>query len=245
MNCNTPLVITGMHRSGTSLLAKFIYHSGIDLGDKLLGAKPSNIYGHYEDIEILRFHRDILEREFKHQMWVPGLPRLTAVDWDRGRALIASRKQKSHWGWKEPRTCLFLHLWNKLLPEAFFLFIVRHPLLVLDSLSRRIRTRFYHILKHNLWLKSWLIYNQACYEFFLDHRSRCILFTLSNTLEYPAKAISLLSEKLQFKFSEMLFRASYDINILTKKTNRYLFVSPFLQRKSLQLYRKLSQDADV
>ena len=166
MHSGTPIIIAGMHRSGTSLLARFVHDSGIDLGDKLLSANKSNIYGHYEDLEILEFHREILEQQFGHQMWVRGIPHMTDADRERAVALISARQHKPFWGWKDPRTCLFLDFWSYLLPDAHYLFIVRHPDLVLRSLSRRTSTRFYQFWTHNIFARSWLFYNQACDRFF-------------------------------------------------------------------------------
>jgi hypothetical protein len=72
-----------------------------------------------------------------------------------------------------------------------------------------------------------------------------MLFMLKKTLENPAKAVSLLSEKLRFEFSEAIFRASYDRDILTEQCRWRFFVSPFLIFRSLVLYKKLFQEADV
>lgn len=245
MNSEAPLIITGMHRSGTSLMARFVHNSGIDLGDKLLGAKKSNIYGHYEDVEILEFHRDVLERQLGHQMWVRETPRMTDADRDRALALISARQRKSLWGWKDPRTCLFLDFWVDLLPGAYYLFVVRRPDLVLNSLSQRNNTRFYKFWTHNVFMRSWLFYNQECYRFYLDHHSHCVLLVLEHVQEQPARAVSLLSERLDFRFDEATFRDSYNASALTKKPKQPLFVSPLLRRKCLSLYEQLAQRTDV
>lgn len=245
MNNETPIIITGMHRSGTSLMAGFIHRSGIDLGDKLLGARSSNIYGHFEDVEILEFHREILERQFGHQMWVPQPPRLMDADRRRAVALISARQHKTFWGWKDPRTCLFLDFWNELLPAAWYLFIVRRPDLVLHSLGKRNNTRFFHFWVHNTFLRSWLLYNHECYRFYLGHRSRCILVVLEHVLECPASVVDLLSERLAYDLDEAVFRASYDASVLTTRPKQRRLASPLLWHKCVSLYRKLSQDADV
>jgi hypothetical protein len=234
-----------MHRSGTSLLARFVHNSGIDLGDKLLGAKKSNIYGHYEDVEILEFHRDVLERQLGHQMWVRETPRWTDADRDRALALISARQHKPYWGWKDPRTCLFLDFWAALLPGTYYLFVVRHPDLVLNSLSRRNNTRVYQFWIHNVFMRAWLFYDQECFRFYLDHRSHCILLILDHVLMQPEKAVSTLSERLGFQFDAATFRDSYDASVLTQKPKQSLFVSPWLRRECISLYEQLAQRADV
>jgi hypothetical protein len=245
MNSDTPLIITGMHRSGTSLLARFVHHSGVDLGDRFVGAKPSNPYGHYEDVEILEFQQSILLREFGHSMWVPGLPTLTAADRGTAENLVRDRKRKTQWGWKEPRTSLFLDLWSELLPDAFYLFIVRHPLMVLDSLSRRNHTRFYHFSRHNTFLEAWLLYNRACFRFYLSHRPRCLLITLEGLLEQMERFALLLSERLSFNFDVESLRMLYDPTILRRKKRKRVLVSPPLRAECLCFHERMCGSTDL
>lgn len=245
MNRDTPIIITGMHRSGTSLAARFIHHSGIDLGDRFVGAKPSNPYGHYEDVEILEFQQAILVREFGHAMWVPTLPAVTDADRSKAEDLVRTRREKSYWGWKEPRTSLFLHLWSELLPDAFYLFIVRHPLLVLDSLSRRNHTRFYHIRKHNAFLGAWLLYNQACFDFYLSHRRSSLLVTLEGALQQMERFALLLSQQLSTSFDADEFGSLCDPTVLAREKHKQLLVSPMLYTNCLSFYEQLSVSADL
>lgn len=245
MNSDTPLVITGMHRSGTSLVARFIHHSGVDLGSQFVGARASNPYGHYEDVEIVELHQSILLREFGHPMWVPGPPPITAADWARARNLVAARKEKLHWGWKEPRTSVFLNLWHELLPDAFYLFVARHPLLVLDSLSRRNHTKFYHLSKHTGFLGSWLIYNRACLDFYLGHRPKCLFVTLEGVLQQMDQFARLLSERLSIVFDAGKLERLYDPRVLVRKTRRPTLVPPALRAECLLFYDHLCKTADL
>jgi hypothetical protein len=245
MNSATPLVITGMHRSGTSLVARFFYHAGVDMGERFVGARPSNPYGHYEDVEILEFHRNILLREFGHSMWVPGPPPLSATDRIRAEDLIMVRMEKSHWGWKEPRTSLFLDMWGELLPGALFLFVVRHPLLVLDSLSRRNHTRFYHFGKHNTFLKAWLTYNRACLDFYRSHRPRSLLIMLEGVLQQMEQFALLVSERLSIVLDAHEFRAVYDPAVLARAKQKRVLASRALTTECLTLHEHLRESADL
>ena len=51
-----PLLILGMHRSGTSLLAALLEDWGVHIGETLVGADVGNPRGHFEDRDILDFH---------------------------------------------------------------------------------------------------------------------------------------------------------------------------------------------
>src|SRR6202000_2371411 len=54
------LIIVGMHRSGTSLVTNWLYHCGLHVGEDLLGSNAGNAEGHFEDMEFLKMHEDIL-----------------------------------------------------------------------------------------------------------------------------------------------------------------------------------------
>lgn len=240
MDSSSPLIITGMHRSGTSLLAGFFHRSGIHLGDVLLGASPTNPSGHFEDVEILEFHRAILQREFGHTMWAPKPPQLTSADRSEAEALVAQRMSKAGaWGWKEPRTCLFLDLWDELLPAANYLFVIRHPRLVLDSLGRRNNTRFYHFWVHNRFVRAWIVYNAECLRFYQEHPGRCVLVQLEELLQSPRAAIAHWSRWLGVSLDVEVFQSLYDPAVLADRPAQIRLASPVLYRASLSLYRQM------
>ena len=54
------LIITGMHRSGTSLITAWLQSAGLDIGKNLLEANYSNPKGFFENTDFLDFHRNIL-----------------------------------------------------------------------------------------------------------------------------------------------------------------------------------------
>jgi hypothetical protein len=57
----SPLVIVGMHRSGTSLTAALLQAMGVDVGKNLYLADPNNVKGYFEDVEFLEFQRQVLQ----------------------------------------------------------------------------------------------------------------------------------------------------------------------------------------
>ena len=50
------LIISGMHRSGTSLIAGMLAQAGVDLGDRLVPAARDNPLGFFEDADFVAFH---------------------------------------------------------------------------------------------------------------------------------------------------------------------------------------------
>lgn len=134
------LVILGMHRSATSLLASWLHACGLNLGDDLLGEGVGNEKGHFEDKDFFLLHERILKRS---GIDCGGTSRTgpIAVDEDAvaEMARLVERKNDAHaqWGWKDPRTCLFVPEYERLLPAAKYLVVYRHFELVVDSLVRR------------------------------------------------------------------------------------------------------------
>lgn len=130
--------VLGMHRSGTSLVASLLSRAGVHMGERLLHARPDNPRGYFEDADIVAFHERCLARRGVTYI-NPGDAALTFTDAERDEAsrLIRDRAARSAWGWKDPRTCLFVRSWRELLPECRFVVVHRSPLAVAASLARR------------------------------------------------------------------------------------------------------------
>ena len=154
------ICLVGMHRSGTSMIARLLNICGLDLGppERLLKADKANPLGHFEHRGFLDIDRKLLKHF--HATWhnPPDLP----PSWEndpgllpllrQGRALAASFPEEKSWGWKEPRASLFLPFWRQAVPDMRFLFCLRNPLEVAESLQKRNRMA----IEHGAWL--WYLY---------------------------------------------------------------------------------------
>lgn len=56
---NKQIVVLGMHRSGTSTVARILSEVGINMGERLLGASSSNPMGHFEDADFFDLNNEI------------------------------------------------------------------------------------------------------------------------------------------------------------------------------------------
>lgn len=156
----TVVVISGMHRSGTSLLAQALGALGVNLGEDLDRTPlPSNEDGHWEHAEILRIQHALLDRLgrgfFSARSTLPLPP-----DWWRDEWLepvkrelagvVREELQRSGgpWGFKDPRTLLLQPMWREILDgldaDARYVISVRHPTEVARSLARRDGTSIAH-----------------------------------------------------------------------------------------------------
>jgi len=134
------LVIAGMHRSGTSLISNWLNKCGLHLGETLMGAAPSNEEGHFEDMEFLKVHEEILtDNKLPHTGLIDEYHIPISIYHKEKLKSVINIKNKLHrqWGWKDPRTCLFLDTYKELLPDAKYLVIVRDYASVVSSLLKR------------------------------------------------------------------------------------------------------------
>jgi len=154
-----PVCIAGMHRSGTSMVARLLNLCGLSLGDgkDMIDPAEDNPDGYWEHKRFLRINEQILERFQGGWDLPPVFPehweRLSELDDLRreARNLIQEFKGVTHWGWKDPRSSLTLPFWKSLIPDLKVLVVVRNPLDVHASLQKRGRSSQTFAL--DLWLK--------------------------------------------------------------------------------------------
>jgi len=133
-------VILGMHRSATSLFAQGAHKAGVHMGTRLLGAHPSNPYGHWEDIDFI--HKNDMLLNEAGGSWDNPPPKSSLREVGRRfhkhlREFVNSKKREPLWGWKDPRTTLTVECWLPHLINPHFICCFRDPLEVAHSLKQR------------------------------------------------------------------------------------------------------------
>jgi hypothetical protein len=164
------IVVLGMHRSGTSVLARGLQVLGVELGHNLMPALPANPKGYWEDREINHLNERILAALARN--WrSPGL--IDDSVWNssaleplvsEAKQLLDSRFGKFElWGFKDPRTCLLLPFWQlvfrELGLEARYVISLRNPLSVAGSLRAR------DAMVEELSLLLWLQHLRAAFKY--------------------------------------------------------------------------------
>jgi hypothetical protein len=138
------VAILGMHRSGTSMVAKLLHQAGLNLGsdDALMPPAEENPEGFYEHLAFVRLNDEMLNAAGAG--W--DCPPPADVDWasdrfavfrDRARLLASQFDRDAPWGWKDPRTSLTIPFWRSALGPIKVIAVVRNPLEVVTSLHRR------------------------------------------------------------------------------------------------------------
>ena len=136
-----------MHRSGTSLLTQWLYRCGLHMGNQFLEAGIGNTQGHYEDVDFYNYHQRVLSEHDlnKDGLVTTPLQSLSEAQQQSLRRLIREKAASQvQWGWKDPRTCLFLPFYREVIPDARYLVILRDYRSVVSSLIQRLYAESVH-----------------------------------------------------------------------------------------------------
>lgn len=139
------LIVLGMHRSGTSVLARLLNLMGAYFAPEgaSTGANQENPKGFWERRDVRMLNDHVLKSVGHDWNRVLGfdpcnLPQdLVAEFSKRASRLVLDMDAHRPWLLKEPRLCLLFGLWRKVLEVPVCIHIHRHPVEVAASLHAR------------------------------------------------------------------------------------------------------------
>jgi len=133
------VIICGMHRSGTSMVAGLLQLCGLYLGNNLLNGLRDNPRGHFEDKEFLGLNIEILRAN--KTSWRQCKPINEVPQWliEKMKQFVAKWPTDRAVGWKDPRACLTLKFWQQVIePEELRVVLIFRPFIeVAASLKKR------------------------------------------------------------------------------------------------------------
>jgi len=151
-------VVLGMHRTGTSVVAAILNALGVNMGDKMLGVRHGNPYGHFESIDFLEMNQDILAAAGGTWHHPPSQGEILEVgkDFDDLIRLAVEHYDENNeqWGWKDPRTCLTIPLYHKHLSNPKYI-VTRRPY---DDVAMSLLERHepvYELMPSHWYLDHW------------------------------------------------------------------------------------------
>jgi hypothetical protein len=268
---NKILIILGMHRSGTSLVTQWLYKCGLRIGDQLAGPGRGNVEGHFEDLDFLHLHESILTSN-KHPSTGFVTTALTEINKNTIVSIQSLLQFKNNlnqeWGWKEPRTCLFLEHYRNLLPNAKYIVLYRNYNDVVDSLIRRdfknqeskflkrsnFLSRF--IWKHykrkrqlaalykekaTPYLKVWIVYNEELLKHLQSIKiNNFIAINIENLVEDSKEVFECIQQQWGFNLCYVDYRKVYKENLFQNKADISVFIKDrTLLRHGNRLMREL------
>jgi hypothetical protein len=177
----TIVCVLGMHRSGTSLVARVLNVLGLDLGpeEHLMQPALANPAGYWESLPITDINDEILSRLGGSWSQPPAL----AAGWERRPELAELRQQARElieadfsgsalWGFKDPRSCLTLPFWQRILGPMRYVICLRNPLDVAASLG----ARKVEPLPFEQGVELWLTYVHAALAATAGHRRQLVFY---------------------------------------------------------------------
>ena len=131
-----PIIVLGMHRSGTSLVAELIDKWGAFGSDQFLATDYRNSQGYWEYEPLVHFNRRLLV-SVQSQSFVPPSDKHEATlreralepAWRREALQLVSAMELGlrAWYWKDPRLAVTLAFWQQFWDDPIYVITVREP----------------------------------------------------------------------------------------------------------------------
>lgn len=162
MPTSRAVLLLGMHRSGTSAIARGLAALGVYVGTEFLEAQPENPTGYWEDKGIVEINERVLTALGLRWDSTEAID-ASAFDDRRLRALRRKATQycartfdaRPIWGFKDPRTLRVLPFWqpvfSALCAADAYVVAIRHPRSVAASLH--VRQQMPEETAYLLWLR--------------------------------------------------------------------------------------------
>lgn len=195
-----PVLLCGMHRSGTSVLARCLGSTGIWLGDEeamLPAHAEDNPEGYWERKDVHDAHVEFFgatgydwDRVAGFPEIDPDLPQAVTLR-QRLQPVVEELQRHGNWLLKDPRLCLLLPVWRQLVPDFVPIVAVRDPLEVAGSLRRSPRGIYPTHFSLLLWEK----YLLRCLRDL--HERPAIFVSYANLLADPHRELQRIVRLLE------------------------------------------------
>lgn len=142
-----PIIVIGMHRSGSSLLVKVLQQLGVFMGNDFEENNESMFFNRINNWMLMQAGTswdcpesfNYISDEFKVLMVDIIRNRLKSNHLKKylGNSNHSIKDLDFSWGWKDPRNTFTIDIWKEIFPEARIIHIYRNPVDVINSLAKR------------------------------------------------------------------------------------------------------------
>jgi hypothetical protein len=246
----TPVIIIGMHRSGTSMITQLLKKLGLFVGKRL--------DYHYEALFFQKINIWLLQLAGAH--WSRPAPLKTLLShsllrkqcieviryWLSARVYLAYlgiwNSLRYHsifnlpfvWGWKDPRSTITLPIWLDIFPQAKIVYIIRNGVDVASSLSRRaghmLENSLFNHSKKDIIPKAYWKSHQGSLKYFhlpiIVDSARCL--SLESSFELWEEYMRIADQNLQNIPEKQKIKIQYE-DLLINSIERLSQVCRFLE----------------
>ena len=151
MNKNSPIIIAGMHRSGTSMVTNILKKLGLTIGSKL-DSNHESIFFQRINIWMMSLlgsswdspkSFENIDKDVKENIIIQLNKLLNSrtnslyFGWSSIIKKGSFNEIDRPWGWKDPRNSFTSSIWKEVFPNLKSIHIIRHPIDTAESLFRR------------------------------------------------------------------------------------------------------------
>ncbi|MEQ9306175.1 MAG: sulfotransferase [Marinoscillum sp.] len=193
-----PIIVIGMHRSGTTLLARIMRILGVKMGrirgkdtDESLFFQALNkaiINACHSEWDNLHGFREVYSQPTIQSALTTSLLEVM----QSGASTLHGQMKATIWGWKDPKNTVTLDLWKEVFPNAKIIFIYRNGVDVANSLvNRSMKSLSLRTMQHQHGFKLWKEYNMLAMAHYnaWDHEKRHLI-KYEDLLQNPQSIIS-------------------------------------------------------
>jgi hypothetical protein len=205
-------VILGMHKSGTTLVAQILHHSGINMGEDFDSQVSYDEGNKYERETAVALNLNILGvSNFKIiDVPTPKQLDLTPQQRLRMREIVQNCNETyTHWGFKDPRTTLVYPLWRSELPEHKIIAIYRTPEEIWPRFRYRGKRYFMNPYRAWLFMSRWYEHNALILSYLRQTSMNFLLLNyqdLINTDTEFKEIENFVGFKLEDRRNKKLYR---------------------------------------
>ncbi len=141
-----PVILLGMHRSGTSLFTSLLQKLGVFIGNDIDGNYESEFFCKLNDWAMFQagatwdcpYNMNFLTDKFISSIKDVFIKHLNSNHVKKYNIRYSKLlKNNEIWAWKDPRNTFTYPIWQKIFPNAKYIHIYRNPIDVAESLYQR------------------------------------------------------------------------------------------------------------
>ena len=206
-------------------------------------AGEGNLRGHFENLDFVEFHmHELRRRGLQDAGWCADVGPLDEHARDTATALLLKNARPTAWGWKDPRTTLFLGFWDSLIEDARYVLLYREPADVIASLYRRRDPDIMQV--PTLAPTAWLAHNNALLKFARQNRDRCVLANVTAITTGPERFLQLLCDRFSLDL-HVEVASPFDSDLMKEASKPMHEVLRVLYPDVAALYADLEVEAEL